>query len=71
MEMATGPAIFHDNISLFHFISNLSNFIIMDWIQGFLVFLSGICALLFLFRKFFFKSKLASKKGCDDNCNCH
>ena len=43
----------------------------MDWIQGFLVFLSGICALLFLFRKFFFKSKLANKKGCDDNCDCH
>jgi len=42
----------------------------MDHIQTVLVILAGIAALVFLFKKFFLKSK-KKNIACASDCNCH
>jgi hypothetical protein len=69
--MAYGATFWNDPVGVSCSLFNLSNFGLMEWIQTVLVILSGVSALLFLFRKVVFKKKTANNKGCDSNCGCH
>jgi hypothetical protein len=43
----------------------------MELLQTILVIFSGASALIFLFRKVFFKKKATNNKHCDSDCDCH
>jgi hypothetical protein len=68
MEMANIAISVYDHYCISCSINCLSNFILMEIIQLFLVLLSGVLALRFLYKKYF---AAHTDKGCGPDCGCH
>ena len=71
MEMASDSASWNDITCLFCRIFNLSNSILMEWIQSLLVFLAALTAVAYLFSKWKPKSKNKKGDSCGPDCGCH
>lgn len=69
MEVAFIAVDFYDNISLLCIFNCISNFKLMEEIQGILLILSGGFALWLLYGKFIKKAK-ASDSNCGKDCGC-
>ena len=69
MEVAFNSVDFYDNISLLCIIICISNFKLMEEIQGILLIMAGLFSLWFLYGKFIKKDK-SSDSNCGKDCGC-
>jgi hypothetical protein len=69
MEVAFNSVDFYDNFSLLCIIICISNFKLMEEIQGLLLILAGLFSLWLLYVKFIKKDK-ASDSNCGKDCGC-
>lgn len=69
--MAYHSVVWHVLIGLCNCLFNLSNFILMEWIQNVLVLVAVVSALAYLIFKWMPKPKAKKNASCGTDCGCH